>query len=276
MTLQEAVDHATAKLLPVSETAKLDAQLLVGHTCKIEQTKIIAHPEQILSEQQKVLFNSFLDRRALGEPIAYIIGEKEFWSIPIFVNKHVLIPRPETELLVEKALEILKDINCASIIDIGTGSGAIAIAIAKERSDCKITASDISLKALDVARKNSKQQKVSVEFVQSNWYKNLPKYKFDMIVCNPPYVDEDDINLDQYVTKFEPRTAVTSINKGLHDIELVISQAHQFLKTSGYLLIEHGFKQKIDVQDLFQRYRFKRVQTYKDLSGNDRLTIGCQ
>ncbi len=274
MTYQEAVKHAAAKLQGISDNPALDAQLLICHACNIGQTQLIAHSENELSNEENTSFIDLLKRRCKGEPLAYITGEKEFWSLSFTVNKEVLIPRPETELLVETALNIASTYQAPSILDLGTGSGAIAVTIAKECSECIVYASDISSSALEVAKLNAIKYEVEIKFTQSDWYKSLSGKKYDLIVCNPPYVSCDDTNLDPYVLKHEPSHALISQNKGLHDLELIISQSKNFLNCSGYLLIEHGFNQGPIIQQFFQQHGFKDVQTHKDLSGHDRVTFG--
>ena len=274
MTFKEAISYAAAKLSAISDSAKLDAQLLVCHVCNIDQTKIIAYPEQELSDEEFISFNLLGDRRNQGEPLAYIMGEKEFWSLGFIVNEHVLIPRPETELLIEITLDLITGKQSPRILDLGTGSGAIAVSIAKQRSDCTVVATDISEPALEVAKLNAEKHKVSIQFIHSDWYQKLGTEKFDVIVCNPPYVAEQDPHLHQHVTKFESSKAVISKNNGLYDLELVITSAHQYLRPDGSLVIEHGFQQATRVRQLFERHGFKQAQTHKDLAKLDRTTFG--
>jgi len=278
MTLQEAVEHATAKLTAISNganaSARLEAQLLVRKACTIKHARLIAHPEEVLSNQESTLFMLLLTRRSQGEPLAYIVGKKEFWSLDFTVNKHVLIPRPETELLVEIALDIISKKPAPSILDLGTGSGAIAISIAKERDSSFVVATDVSETALEVAKLNAQNHEVSVQFILSNWYAKLGIEKFDVIVCNPPYIAEGDPNLESQDTQQEPSCALISKNNGLQDLELVIAGANQYLPFTGCLVVEHGFQQADKVQQLFNRYGFNPTQTRKDLAGLDRATTG--
>lgn len=274
MTFQEALDLATAKLASISESAKLDAQLLICHACNTDQTKLITYPEKELSNKELTSFQSILTRRSQGEPLAYIKEKKEFRSLDFFVNEHVLIPRPETELLVEIALELISDKQAPHILDLGTGSGAIAVAIAKQRNDCIVVATDISQQALEVAKMNANKHKVSTNFIHSDWYENLANQKFDVIVCNPPYVDKEDPHLHQHVTQYEPNEAVISKKNGLQDLVRVISSAQEYLSLHGYLIVEHGFQQARQVKKLFKQYGFNQVVLYKDLAGHDRVTSG--
>ena len=274
MTFQQAVELGTAKLLTISDCAQLDAQLLVCHSCDIELTTLIAHPEKILTKTQSDIFNNSLQRRAHGEPLAYIKGSKEFWSLNFLVNPQVLIPRPETELLVELALNKIANIKSPQILDLGTGSGAIAIALAHDREDSQITATDSSLEALEIARLNSTKHNAEVRFIHSDWYKNLSHQKFDVIVSNPPYVSEQDPNLNDYVTVYEPKNAVISQKNGLEDLANIIENAPRFLTASGTLIVEHGFQQTESVYKLFENANFNNIESYSDLSGNPRCMQG--
>lgn len=274
MNLKQAVELATAKLSTISDSAKLDARLLTCHACKTEQTQLISHPEQEITAEQEKIFESNLNRRCEGEPLAYITGKKEFWSLDFKVNEHVLIPRPETELLVELTLKEILNLKTPRILDLGTGSGAIAISLANERKDAKVLATDISPQALDIAKKNAKQHKTEIIFIQSIWYEKLAEKMFDVIICNPPYIAEDDLNLERYVYQHEPSKALISDKNGLQDLEIVIAGAKQHLGAAGYLAVEHGFQQADKVQKLFKQFEFSSIQTHKDLAGLERATTG--
>ena len=274
MNLKEAVEYATTTLTSISASAKLDAQLLICHACNIEQTKIITYPEQTLNEQQLELFTSALNRRKNGEPLAYITGRKEFWSLEFTVSEHVLIPRPETELLIELTLNEVSNTKAPRILELGTGSGAISISVAKEREDAKIVATDISSQALEIAKKNAEKHNAEITFIKSSWYENLAEEIFDAIICNPPYIAKDDPDLDKHVYQHEPGKALISDENGLKDLELVIAGAKEYLSSTGYLAVEHGFQQAKKVQQLFDQHGFMSIQTHKDLAGLDRATTG--
>jgi len=229
MNIKQAVEQATAKLRATCESASLDARALACLACDLTQTKLITEPERILSKEEENTLAAYIQRRVKGEPLAYITGDKEFWSLTFKVNKHVLIPRPETELLVELALEKIKNKKSATILDLGTGSGAIAIAISKQRPDCILTATDSSELALDVARKNASIHKTDITFVQSDWYTNIANNKFDLILSNPPYIDKNDPHLDEHVYQYEPKSALISCNNGLFDLEKIINGAKKYL-----------------------------------------------
>ncbi len=272
MTLQQAVDYAATKLVLVSDNPRLDAQLLVCHACGIEQTRLFAHPDVKLSCKEETVFKCCFSSRLQGEPFAYITGTKEFWSLDFIVNKHVLIPRPETELLVEVVLRSIPDQKGLQVLDLGTGSGAIAVAIAKERSHCRVVATDISEAALEVAKLNAARHGVEIVFIHSDWYGNLGCDRYDAIVSNPPYIAEGDPNLDDCVIQHEPHQALISGRNGLQDIELIVSQAGQYLNRQGCVMIEHGFQQGTDTRQLFQQNKFIQIQTHQDLSGQDRVS----
>jgi len=274
VTFQKAVDCATARLSSFCDSAELDAQLLVCHACGVTQTKLITNSETDLSEDEVTLFRSLLMRRSRGEPLAYITGKKEFWSLDFIVNEHVLIPRPETELLVETTLSIIADKNKLRVLDLGTGSGCIAIAIAKECNDCSVVATDVSASSLQVAKLNATELDVEITFIHSNWYENLRYEKFDVIVCNPPYIAADDPSLDRQATAFEPDEALISKKEGLYSLEQVISGARRHLHPHGYLIVEHGFQQAEAVRELLKLHQFNRIQTYKDLAKLERATKG--
>ncbi len=274
MTFQQAVEFATAKLSAISESAKLDAQLLICHACNIEQTQLIAHPEQELNEQQIEEFKLFLNRRVKGEPLAYITGTKEFWSLDFKVNEHVLIPRPETELLVEQTLLAIQDKPSARILDLGTGSGTIAISVAKHHPDCHIVATDVSRSALVIAKQNAQIHETMINFICSNWFENIEENEFDVIVSNPPYIAKNDSNLDKFVSFYEPDEALISKHDGLSDLNLIITQARKFLSPFGALIVEHGYQQGESVRNLFTNAKFCNVKTHLDIAGLERCTSG--
>lgn len=272
MTRQQAVDFAAAKLVRVSDNPRLDAQFLVCHACGIEQAKLLAHPETLLSDREESFFRSCCSSRLQGIPLAQISGKKEFWSLEFTVNEHVLIPRPETELLVETALACIAEQEDAKILDLGTGCGAIAIAIARERSDCSVVATDVSKPALEVARRNAKRHGTDVLFVHSDWYGNIGHHRFDVIVSNPPYIAEGDPDLDPHVAQFEPDLALISGESGLEALERIISQAQAYLAPQGHIVLEHGFSQGAETRQLLQQNGFAQIRTDQDLAGQDRVS----
>ena len=260
------------KLLTESDSARLDAELLLSESLDKERSYLYTWPEKELTSDQLSGFQTLLEQRIQGRPIAYILGRQEFWSLPFSVNEHVLIPRPDTELLVES---ILSDFPQEELImaDLGTGSGAIALALASEKPEWKIIAADISEKALACARQNAQDLTISnVEFLQTNWCEGLPSYDFDLIVSNPPYIEEDDLHLKEGDVRFEPRLALVAADKGLEDIQSIAKQALSLLKSGGNLYLEHGYQQAKNVRSILAQFGYEEIQTYKDLSGHDRAT----
>lgn len=235
---------------------------------------LMTYPETSLSEQEKMLFNSSLMRQVRGEPLAYITGEKEFWSLVFAVNEHVLIPRPETELLVEIVLSIVAEKERPRVLDLGTGTGCIAVAIASECRDCTVVATDVSASALQVAALNAARHNADVTLVHGNWYENLGHAKFDVIVCNPPYVARDDQSLVWQVAAFEPQKAVISKNNGLYDLEQVIAGSREHLYSHGHLVVEHGYQQAKAVRQLFKQNHFTPIKTHYDLARLERAVSG--
>ena len=272
-TAKEWLTQSIANLSDTSSTPQLDAQIILRNVCMIDHDSIW-FPEQIqLDKQQINRLGSLLRRRISGEPIAYLVGQKEFWSLSLKVTKDTLIPRPETELLVECAIEKIGIEDSVNILDLGTGSGAIALALALERPLAQITATDLCQKALKVARQNAKAHDLkNVIFRLGNWLSAVPQQLYALIACNPPYIALDDPALDKLQTKFEPQLALISENNGMSALQHVISAAPQFLMPKGWLMLEHGYQQKLAVKHLLYAARFESIVHYKDMSGHPRVT----
>ncbi len=265
MRLNQVISTAIKKLSH-SDTPRLDTEVLLCHVLGVTRSYLYAWSDKMITANQYNQFNQLLDHRIKGVPIAYIVGNKEFWSLNLQVSKNTLIPRPETELLVELVLARLDIDSQAKIIDLGTGSGAIALAIAKERVNCNVIATDKSTTALAIAKHNaSKLGLERVKFLQSDWLNNLGVA--DVIVSNPPYIAIAD-----HINQHEPRSALVAGNDGLADIKTIIAQAPKHLTDGGYLLLEHGYDQAAAVRNLLKQ--FKYVETYQDLAGLDRVTVG--
>lgn len=247
---------------------------LLEHILKTNHLTLKYKSHQLLTFEQHQQFLQGIERLKQGEPLAYVLGEQEFWSLKLKVTPDTLIPRPDTEILVEQALTLLDLEQNISILDLGTGSGAIALSIAKERPLSNVIATDFSSTALQVAQHNAVLNQISnIRFLQGSWYQALSSsYQFDVIVSNPPYIDEQDQHLSDLT--YEPITALTAKNNGLADLEIIIGQAPQWLKPAGWLLIEHGYDQAQAVQQLFSHAGFNQVKTVKDYGGNDRVTLG--
>ena len=260
-----------------SDSARLDAEILFCDVMQFNRSKIYSHPEQIVPDDKSALFQSLIEQRQQGHPIAHLTGKKEFWSLELAISEDTLIPRPETELLVETALQMVPDDAVFNILDLGTGSGAIAVAIASERPDCKIVATDINKNALAMAEKNAETHQLeNIQFHLSDWYQNIPSQEFDLIVSNPPYIKQDDEHLSQGDVRFEPELALVAGADGMQAIDMILENAKQYLASDAYLLIEHGYDQKQLVHEAFLKHDFKQLKTFQDLSGQDRMTMGNQ
>jgi len=253
----------------------LDAQVLLTHILQCNTAHLAAWPEKALSEEQLSNYQQLIQQRQQGSPVAHLTGSREFWSLDFFVNNSTLIPRPETETLVEYVLEKFSSKKNLKLLDIGTGTGAIAITIATEKPDWEIVASDISEEALKLARQNSnKHQTNNVHFLHSDWFENIAGHKFDIIISNPPYIANDDPHLQQGDVRFEPISALTSGQTGMDDIEHLCLHAKEYLTERGYLAVEHGYNQKQQVADCFARNGYTNIEQKQDLSGHIRMTAG--
>lgn len=277
LTLAEQTLVENAKNNPFLN-AKFDANLLLQAVTKRSKSAIFAFSETELSESELAELAEKLARRVKGEPMAYILGEREFWSLPLKVSTATLIPRPDTERLVELALDFaykrLENQKNLQILDLGTGTGAIALAIASELGDkADIIGVDFQLEAIKLAEENRQNLGFdNVRFIQSDWFKSLENQQFDVILSNPPYIDADDENLKVGDVRFEPLTALVADNQGLSDLQKIIENAPLYLKPQGALILEHGWQQGEQVRNLFDLSLWKSVETAQDYGGNDRVT----
>ncbi len=277
LSIQSAIKQAEKQLAEsrFNETPRLDAELLLSHLLQKSRTYLIAHSELTLTQAIQRQFETLLKQRQQGMPLAYLIGEKEFWSLCLKVTTDTLIPRPETESLVEQTLALLSSRPDATLLDLGTGSGAIAIALAHERPSWQIYASDFSKKALAVAKLNAKKYALeNIEFLYSNWFDALPDIQFDAIVSNPPYIASDDSHLIASEISHEPISALSSGKEGLDDIKIIVEQCPKFLKPGGLILIEHGYHQKAPVHALLNQAKLRNCFSVQDLQGHDRISGG--
>ncbi len=265
--------HAVGRLA-ASDSPKRDAEILLGHVTGRARTYIMAFGETELSDEALLQLEALLSRREQGEPVAYLIGEREFWSLPLSVSPATLIPRPDTECLVEQALLRLGAAP-ARVLDLGTGTGAIALAIASERPDCQVTGVDLHPAAVSLAQYNG--QKLSIpnaSFLQGSWFTPVAGQTFAIIASNPPYIDAADPHLSQGDVRFEPATALIADNNGLADIDYIVAHAPTHLDPQGWLLLEHGWQQGEAVRNILQAAGFSQVETIKDYGDNDRVTLG--
>ena len=273
LSVEQALVQAANAFCSISDTAKLDAQVLLLDILDKPRSFLFTWPDKILSNEQQQQFDTFVARRLAGEPIAHIIGYREFWSLKLRVSPDTLIPRPDTETLVEAALNLSLS-NTASVLDLGTGTGAIALALASEHPSWQVIGCDRIEAAVELAITNKTNLGLTnVSFVHSNWFSAFAGQKFDLIVSNPPYIEEDDPHLAQGDVRFEPLSALVAPCDGLADIITIIEKAKEHLKNNGYLLIEHGYDQAQQVSAIFTKMAYKRVTTIKDLGGNDRVTL---
>jgi len=275
--IRELLDEGAARLGRVADDPRHEAEILLGAALGCTRAFLLAHPEQrILDCEATDRYESHVTRRAHGEPVAYILGEKEFWSLPLAVGPGVLVPRPETELLVERALAHLPTDRACDVLDLATGSGAVALAIATERPLARVVATDSSSVALDAARLNAVRQSLGarIEFVEGSWYGPLSQRTFDAIVSNPPYIAADDPRVETAVRRFEPPAALFAGPTGLEALRVVVAGAPLHLGHGGWLAVEHGDEQAKSVRELFVAAGFTDVRTHRDLAGRDRCTEG--
>ena len=266
---------AAQYLIGISDSPKLDAELLLCEVLQRERSYLYAHSELFINPAQLDQFQGLLERRHTGEPLAYITGVKEFWSLSMAINKHVLVPRPETELLVELAIACGAKAQHAKIADLGTGSGAIGLAIAHERPHWKIFASDISEAAVSVASSNAHALKLhNIDFICGDWYVPFNDQKFNLIVSNPPYVDKHDTRLHQAALRCEPYEALASDGGGLQDIKCIVQNAPDHLLLGGHLILEHGYDQGAAVRELLAQNGFIEICTHRDLANLERASLG--
>lgn len=274
-TINNVLEEATARL--ATGTARLDAEVLLACALQQPRSHLYAWPEQVVTSAVLNTFTGLLQRRAAGEPVAYLTGAREFWSLPLTVTTATLIPRPETETLVELALEKLPVNSPLQVADLGTGSGAIALALASERPACRIVATDISSQAVHVADANAARLGLAnIEFVTGDWCAPLPATRFDMIVSNPPYVIETDPHLVAGDVRFEPRAALAAGPEGMDALTHIARSSAEYLRRDGWLLVEHGYDQGEQTVDLFHACGFRHVSDHTDGAGASRVTMGMK
>jgi len=255
-----------------SESPRLDAELLLAHAAGCERSTIVAFPERVVAPTVRTSFARFIERRQDGEPVAYVLGAREFYSLPISVTPAVLVPRPETELIVDTAIAAMDSTADARVLDLGTGSGAIALAIKRARPQARVTAIDVSSEALVIAKRNARALGLDVELIESSWFTALAGRQFDLIVSNPPYVASDDPSLVNAL-KHEPRLALDGGSDGLDAIRLILGLALDFLSAGGVVLIEHGEAQGGAVRDIAARLGYRGLRSLTDLAGHERVLV---
>ncbi|EAR60103.1 peptide chain release factor N(5)-glutamine methyltransferase [Neptuniibacter caesariensis] len=272
MQIKQAL-QLSEKLAAISDSPQLDMQYLLCHVLDKPESYLFTWPERELQPGEQESLEQLLQRRLKGEPVAHIIGKRGFWSFELEVSPHTLIPRPDTEVLVEKALELCS-LPAARVVDLGTGTGAVALALAKENPGWEVFASDYVKEAAELAERNRQRLHITnMQVLQGSWYEPHSG-RFDMIVSNPPYIDPEDPHLDQGDVRFEPLSALTAENQGMADIELIAKQGRNFLNKNGVLAFEHGFDQGPICRNLLQTLGYLEVGTQRDYGQNERVTYG--
>lgn len=277
INIKDALSLGKISLKEKSDSPQVDTEILLSYIFNCKKAYLYTHPERVLTENEYSDYLSLLNERKNGVPIAYLTGVKEFWSLPLQVSKSTLIPRPETELLVEKTLDILDATKQIKLLELGTGSGAIAIAIAVNRPNWQIWAIEKNHEALDVAIKNAEKLGIkNIKFVLSDWFYKIDKLKFHAIIANPPYIAENDPHLLEGDVSFEPRYALISGTTGLESLQYIIEQSYDYLLIDGILLLEHGYNQKKDLEKILSKRGYLSISCFKDLQGHDRVSLGVK
>lgn len=271
LTISKAM--AMSSELTTSNSASLDVELLLSYVLQCERVYLRTWPEKLLSQKQTDSFLSLFDKRAAGYPIAHLTGSRDFWSLELKVTPHTLIPRPDTEVLVEKALALSLDPQDCSVLDLGTGTGAIALALASERPGWKVMGVDRYEEVVGLAKENAQRNNLEqVRFEVSDWFSALNEQRFQLIVSNPPYIDKNDAHLNEGDVRFEPSSALVADDEGLADINRISHDAQCYLDERGWLMFEHGYEQGELVRQILTEAGYQNVETFKDYGNNDRVT----
>jgi release factor glutamine methyltransferase len=271
MNIKNIMKDLSVRLSKVSSSPELDSEILMMKGLSVSRTYLHTHNEKIVPDSKIQTLEELVTRRMNKEPIAYILGKKEFWSRGFYINQHTLIPRPESEMLVELIIQTNSRKKISRILELGTGCGCISVSIAKELSHSQIVSTDICAKALEVANKNAQHYGVNnISFIKSDWFNGLENQKFDCIVSNPPYIRKDDPYLSELT--FEPSKALVSGDDGLEAIEIIVSDAAEYLSPEGKIFIEHGKDQEKEIQKIFELNNWKDIICHRDLGGLPRIT----
>lgn len=273
MTIKQQLEWATKVLYSISCSAALDSEVLLAFCLQKNRSYLLTWPEKELTAKQLECFHELVRKRLQPQPVAYLTGSREFYSMELNTTPATLVPRPETEMLVDTVLELIAEIASAKILELGTGTGAIALAIKKHAPSSDILATDISQSALQVARTNAEKHHLDISFVESNWYQAIQPHKFDVIVSNPPYIAACDPYLSQGDLPAEPLQALSSGETGLEALRVIIQGAGTYLTASGWIVLEHGYDQQQAVTELLLEYGFSDIKTHRDFNDLARLTL---
>ncbi len=271
-TIKHQLEWATAVLYSISCSAALDSEVLLAHCLQKNRSYLLTWPERELTAEQLEQFHELVRKRLQPQPVAYLIGSREFYSMDLNTTSDTLVPRPETELLVESVLDLIVDLTAPKILELGTGTGAISLAIKKHASQSDIVATDISEAALQVARSNALKHHLDIGLIESDWYQALIPAKFDIIVSNPPYIASDDPYLSQGDLPAEPIQALCSGKTGLEALSVIIQGGRDYLNDNGWILLEHGYDQEQAVTDIFKQYGYHEISTLRDFNDLPRVT----
>lgn len=274
MRLQALLAEGRARLNASSPSARLDAELLLSHVLNKPSSFLLTWPEHEIPPAEVDAFRALIDDRVAGQPVAYLLGEREFWGLPFEVNPHTLIPRPDTETLVEAVLSLYPADQPCVFLDLGTGSGALACAVKSERPAFDVHATDCHAKTLETAKRNAKRLQLPIHFHLGYWFEAILNQRFDCIVSNPPYIDPIDPHLTQGDVRFEPQRALTAEDSGMADLRHLITLAPEYLNREGWLLLEHGYNQHEAVQSAMIHRGFQHVKTILDYGHQPRVTLG--
>ena len=277
-SIGELLNFLTQQFTVVSDSARLDAEVLLCFVLQQNKTWLYTWPERELNAAQQQQLQTLAGRRLNGEPVAYLTGRREFWSLSLEVTPDTLIPRPDTELLVETTLALLagRAEESIKLVDLGAGTGAIALALASENPSWQVLGVDRIEAAVELAQRNGQRLNIpNARFLQSDWFSTLEGERFDLIVSNPPYIEQQDPHLELGDVRFEPHSALVASDHGLNDIKHIVAASPEHLLPQGWLLLEHGYEQGAAVRGLLSERGFSEVQTRCDLAGHERVTLGC-